>query len=162
MSGSPRLHDPQRVRQLASKKFLGHFTDMNNPVREIMRRYWRGETISKQEFALAWKEYLNSPNWKARCALVMQRDDGICRRCGTERATQTHHLYYRNRFHECLDDLISLCDTCHARLSGKSKAMEFDPGPLSVWQNISDRLARVEECITVLMKMNGHEVIGHS
>ena len=49
------------------------------------------------------------PSWNKIRALVLKRDDGMCRRCG-EPAKEVHHVVAgRND----LENLISLCVPCH-------------------------------------------------
>jgi 5-methylcytosine-specific restriction endonuclease McrA len=63
----------------------------------------------------SYQEYLDSDVWKAIRWEALARDHGRCRDCGVE-ATEVHHLEYPEVLGaEALDDLISLCRTCHQR-----------------------------------------------
>jgi hypothetical protein len=57
--------------------------------------------------------YLQTPEWRAKRAKVLQRDNYICQGCLTNRATQVHHLSYEHWQHELLYELVSICDDCH-------------------------------------------------
>ena len=61
-----------------------------------------------------YQVYLRSPQWKEKRELVMSRDNSTCQHCKNVPATEVHHLTYENLFKEPLEDLISLCSSCHA------------------------------------------------
>jgi hypothetical protein len=75
----------------------------------------------------AYREYLASPEWKARVAAVQERAGGRCEQPGCRRkGRHAHHKHYRNFGNEPLEDLIWLCLPCHQaehpdkKISGKS------------------------------------------
>lgn len=57
--------------------------------------------------------YLNSPEWASKRRLVLKRANNICEGCGTNPATQIHHLTYDHAGHELLFELVAVCNTCH-------------------------------------------------
>lgn len=67
-----------------------------------------------------YREYLRSDAWKAKSDQAKADAGFRCqaawngRRC-ERRATQTHHLDYRNIFDELPFDLMAVCDDCHRR-----------------------------------------------
>lgn len=61
-------------------------------------------------------DYLSSDDWKAKRLLVLDRCNYICEGCGIKRASQVHHLTYRNIGNEFLFELKGLCSDCHKRL----------------------------------------------
>jgi hypothetical protein len=65
------------------------------------------------EWLDAHSEYLNSPEWKARRRLVLERDGGKCQGCLSSKATEVHHLTYKRWRNELMLDLVSLCEPCH-------------------------------------------------
>lgn len=65
------------------------------------------------------------PEWKRRAAQIMRRDRWRCRLCHAkygEAILQVHHARYIQGRH-CWEyesfDLITLCESCHARIHGK-------------------------------------------
>ncbi len=63
---------------------------------------------------IAHREYLKSATWKDIRQQVLERDNHTCR-CG-QRGYDVHHKHYRNWGNERLEDLITLCRTCHEQL----------------------------------------------
>ena len=61
-----------------------------------------------------YRRYLASPEWQARRAAILKRDDGKCRRCGGV-ATDVHHRTYDRLGRERDTDLESLCRSCHQK-----------------------------------------------
>lgn len=59
-----------------------------------------------------YKKYTNSPAWKRKRDLIIERDKGKCVWCGTE-GGQVHHKTYANIGKEPLSDLVVLCGRCH-------------------------------------------------
>lgn len=76
-----------------------------------------------------YNAYLQSPEWKSKRARVLKRASGICEGCGIKRATQVHHLHYKNVFKEFLFELVAICEECHDMVHGKTKEdlLKFDP-----------------------------------
>ena len=58
------------------------------------------------------------PKWAALRAAVRKRCSNVCERCHQRPMAHTHHLHYRTLYHESLDDLMGLCDPCHAYVHG--------------------------------------------
>jgi len=56
--------------------------------------------------------------------LVLRRDGWRCQLCGTMFSLEVHHKEFRSRLgHDCEENLITLCNSCHAavhRRSGKT------------------------------------------
>lgn len=80
-----------------------------------------------------YKRYLASREWAVRREAVRLRAaggvpqwaaDALCERCCSHPLRATHHLTYERIGREELDDLLGVCNGCHAYLSGKS---EDDP-----------------------------------
>ena len=69
-----------------------------------------------EQFWIEYPDYLQSPEWKAKRVLVLNRSAGMCEACGEKRATQIHHLTYAHKYNEFLFELVAVCDTCHTRL----------------------------------------------
>jgi hypothetical protein len=65
------------------------------------------------------KSHLQSEYWKNIRQLALERDDHICQLCKLEKATDVHHLTYKNLGNELLEELTSYCRTCHAKVHEK-------------------------------------------
>ena len=71
----------------------------------------------------AWYNgYLESPQWKRRRQLALERDGGICQGCRVRKAVQVHHLTYERVGNEMLFDLVSVCLECHERIPPRRRA----------------------------------------
>lgn len=76
------------------------------------------------EWWIAYSEYLESPQWQQKRAMILQRADNKCEGCLTRPATQVHHWTYdrvgfeEGVFHcnEFAWDLVAVCVRCHRRL----------------------------------------------
>ena len=66
-----------------------------------------------------YRAYLQSPAWKAIRQQVLVRDAYACTTCGAtsgKSIIEVHHLTYERFGHELLEDLITLCRPCHAKV----------------------------------------------
>lgn len=68
--------------------------------------------------------FLNTPYWKAVSSFVRERDGNRCRKCGSNSKLHIHHVQYINHGMEAkvatsIDDLICLCEKCHAKEHNK-------------------------------------------
>jgi 5-methylcytosine-specific restriction endonuclease McrA len=73
--------------------------------------------MATEEWLATHRLYTKSPEWQARKASVLRRDGYVCQACGTNPATQVHHLTYRHWGHEPLFDLVAVCKPCHDRIT---------------------------------------------
>jgi DNA-directed RNA polymerase subunit M/transcription elongation factor TFIIS len=75
------------------------------------------DDAKKQTFEAEWwawyEKYLLSPIWIEKREQVLERDNGICKACGKEKAKQVHHLTYEHVGSEYLFELIAVCMNCH-------------------------------------------------
>lgn len=76
----------------------------------------------------SYQEYLASEEWKQKRALVLERDKHRCRRCGAKgygTILHVHHMWYpQNWGEESIDDLITLCDSCHKEVHERLNAIK--------------------------------------
>ena len=95
---------------------------------EGLRQSWqeqitgRLQTLRQEDQNHWWRQYnayLESPEWKARRAAVLERDRMLCQGCRKNRATQAHHLTYERQGKEMLFDLVAVCDECHEEIHGE-------------------------------------------
>lgn len=78
---------------------------------------WPMDEYEKPEDLVEWKAwyngYLDSPLWRERRRLIMQRARGRCEVCGRHAAYAIHHLTYVRAGRELPSDLVAVCDRCH-------------------------------------------------
>jgi predicted transcriptional regulator len=60
-------------------------------------------------------DYLLSDEWKDKANKVKERDGNQCVQCGSDKQLEVHHLTYDNIYEEPLEDLVTLCHTCHEK-----------------------------------------------
>lgn len=93
---------------------------------EAYKEAWAAESEAKRR---AWfdeySEYLNSPGWFAKRALVLARDGYNCQArlpgCLVV-ADQVHHLSYAHWQNAPLFELQSVCVLCHQRITDMDRA----------------------------------------
>lgn len=67
-------------------------------------------------------DFMKTSVWERLRQLIFARDGFRCRNCGSAINIECHHLRYPEVWgEEKLDDLITFCDTCHAKLHNKEK-----------------------------------------
>lgn len=77
----------------------------------------KSNVVSEQNIRRSerYLEHLKSPEWKALRALVLERANHQCERCGATGTLQVHHRTYARLGYELLDDLQAVCVICHER-----------------------------------------------
>ena len=72
-----------------------------------------------------YMDMLNDPKWKIKRFEILERDNHKCKKCGSKKKLQVHHIYYSAKFkapweypNECL---ITLCEHCHKVSHGLAK-----------------------------------------
>ena len=70
------------------------------------------DDYTTEQFILFKHNYLQSQQWRDKRHLVIQRD-GNCKLCKATTNLEVHHLSYKHLAQEPLDELITLCRTCH-------------------------------------------------
>lgn len=78
-------------------------------------RFYPSTKLSHKE---NYHNYLKTTVWRNKRKSVLKRDKRICQHCGAKKRLQVHHITYVNVFYEKLDDLITLCRSCHEREHG--------------------------------------------
>lgn len=65
-------------------------------------------------------EYLQSPEWKIKRQVALERDGHRCKLCVGTMDLQVHHASYKRiGTPQEVNDLVTLCGTCHAKFHGK-------------------------------------------
>jgi 5-methylcytosine-specific restriction endonuclease McrA len=99
-------------------KFLEAATPERTAVTEDRLQRWHAEKGNIVDRREAWFRdhylYLSSLEWADLRVRVLDRDGTTCVVCSAP-ATQVHHLTYERWQHEALEDLVSLCNSCHAK-----------------------------------------------
>lgn len=62
-----------------------------------------------------YSEYLKEPLWEEQRKLAISMGM-MCQRCHTNRASQVHHLRYRDIVNVKPSDLVALCAHCHGKM----------------------------------------------
>ena len=62
---------------------------------------------------MEYSDYLNTDWWKSISAKRKEYDKGKCIDCGSSMQLNAHHINYDRLGRENLDDLITLCESCH-------------------------------------------------
>lgn len=80
---------------------------------------------TSEEWRALYLEFLHSPDWARKRALVIQRAQGRCECCSVNSATEVHHVTYPQKRSGALtmDDFIhqpnwqlrAICRPCHQR-----------------------------------------------
>lgn len=63
--------------------------------------------------------YLKSKPWQQLRQLVLQRDNYSCLMCDNKHSLEVHHITYKHLGNERLDELATLCRTCHQSIHDK-------------------------------------------
>lgn len=68
----------------------------------------------KKKSRLNYKNYLQSEQWREKREMVFRFNGRQCVHCGSEKRLHVHHVTYENLGNEKLEDLMVLCESCHA------------------------------------------------
>lgn len=80
-----------------------------------------GKNRKRSKPQTEYTKFLESSQWKQIRKQVIERDGGKCVTCRSTQRLQVHHTLYRGGIgNEQLDDLVTLCSTCHERLHQKT------------------------------------------
>jgi hypothetical protein len=77
----------------------------------------RSESVPAPEMPYA--EYLQTDHWRGVQARAIKADRYRCRLCNSPDDLNVHHRTYQRLGAERPDDLITLCQGCHAKFHGK-------------------------------------------
>lgn len=78
-----------------------------------------------QKHTKQYDVYMKSDAWAAKREERLRLDDNKCVMCGRPNGLQkdgvtpilqVHHICYKNLFREPMEDLVSVCPSCHQKL----------------------------------------------
>jgi len=87
-------------------------TKVDNVIKDIIEKIEDLKTMP-------YKEYLQSNHWKAMRKRQLKLANYKCGLCNSKDNLNVHHKTYENRGDEKDEDLIVLCQECHAKFHGK-------------------------------------------
>ena len=97
--------------------FFGDFSlidDLNHP------KTTKLDTSDLTHFMFVKAKYLRSDEWAHKRSLVLERDNHQCKKCGSTRSLQVHHLSgYSQLPKEPIACLVTLCSKCHQKQHDK-------------------------------------------
>lgn len=79
----------------------------------------QAEEIKIKEYDYNYKNYLHSDKWYKIRDKVFCRDNNRCTICEATKNLIAHHKSYDNFGNEKLDDLVTVCETCHEIIHSK-------------------------------------------
>ena len=78
------------------------------------------DTSDLTHFMFVKAQYLRSDEWAYKRSLVLDRDNHQCKKCGSTRSLQVHHLSgYSQLPKEPITCLVTLCSKCHQKQHDK-------------------------------------------
>lgn len=95
-------------------------------IKKVFSNYRKTNFLNQRKY---YREvYLFSDEWKEKRNLIMTYYNNTCQDC-KKKATEVHHIHYKNIFKEKFEDLIPLCHLCHEKRHGKNinqnKGLDF-------------------------------------
>jgi len=111
-------------------RFIQHFLDVNSTyccaktLKTKMNIISRDSYLCDKEILFSaikkmpYKDFLQTPYWKAIAENQKRCADRKCVLCGSEKYLNVHHTTYKNHGNEILhlEDLITVCRDCHKRI----------------------------------------------
>ena len=73
----------------------------------------------------SYKEYLQSPRWKAIRKRLYKEYNYKCALCGSGKNLNVHHITYENLGEENDEDLTVLCQVCHKKIHEPFDSVDY-------------------------------------
>jgi hypothetical protein len=99
---------------------------------------------------VAYETYLHSPEWAERRRYKLQQAGHRCQGCDSDELLEVHHLTYDRVGHERPEDLMVLCNLCHAKEHGRAPSGQPAAGPTAT--DLVQRARRIDEQRRVLQR----------
>jgi replicative DNA helicase len=110
-----------------------------------MKKRERGEQMDEQRITelktMPYEEYLQTPEWTERRALMIERAGNRCQVCNSGEDLNVHHRTYERRGNEGPGDLTVLCQPCHALFHLRMKEHE---GLTHIAAGMAEAMAKLE------------------
>jgi 5-methylcytosine-specific restriction endonuclease McrA len=91
------------------------------------RERWEQEVKKRDEERhkfLSYYDYLHSDEWQRKRRQRLKLDGYRCQMCGSGTNVQVHHISYDNLRKDAeIDDLVTLCRACHAKVHSTDLAI---------------------------------------
>jgi len=98
-----------------------------------------------------YNAYMNSNEWRKKRQERLTLDGYQCQMCGSKDHLEVHHVSYERLGKETMDDLITLCFTCHNKIhSAQSlawciKRHRYPNAGIAKWAKAKERNRRKNE-----------------
>lgn len=76
--------------------------------------------------SMPYHTYLQTPEWKERRLLILERDGYRCQICNSPDRLNVHHRDYTRRGYENDTDLTTLCQGCHQVFHENSRLVRIE------------------------------------
>jgi hypothetical protein len=106
---------------------------------------WKNCSNESEKYGL----YLTSREWSLKKEMIKKRSKGICERCKHNKSQAVHHLTYKRKYKEQLDDLIDICNGCHDFIHAKTNIDPIHSSPVFL-------LGKEIKNVYLAGKMSGH------
>lgn len=105
LAGEPPFDDEEchKKRMEISELRKEYYSTLYETYRQRRQQAWRNY----------YETYLKSMRWHLLRVKVLTRDEYKCASCKSTDTLQLHHRHYQTLGEESLDDVITLCKTCH-------------------------------------------------
>lgn len=77
-------------------------------------------TIQSEDERINYREYIRSPEWRAKADAAKERAGHRCQLCNSDGQLDAHHRTYKRLGNEEPEDITVLCRDCHAKFHGKN------------------------------------------
>lgn len=144
LQAARRTERTKRLMSEAATKRLEHYNPMKDPAvsaRASVRQrgegnpHWAGGTSNNFRYGLSVPEY-NALSQKVR-----ERAGWACEKCGATAASGTRlHMHHRDgdKGHNCLENLVCLCLSCHTRTEAELRRQLSNEGHKSDAQGLPE------------------------
>jgi len=86
---------------------------------ELLQDYYAEVAEIRGEWWDLYQQYITSDQWKETRRKRLDFDGFVCQMCSVVSDLQVHHIHYKNVGNEQLDDLITVCKSCHEKIHGR-------------------------------------------
>jgi len=105
---------------------------------------------------MPYEAYLKTSEWKAKRDQSLERDGYRCRACNSSEKLHVHHRTYARRGNEDINDLTTLCQSCHEHFHKKISQTEimvqtYD-APVVILSNEEQALRLEDQLIGLIMR----------